>query len=573
MAKTPAPECCGNIEKHSAVTPMAEPQPGSPEVTPEHRLESWKEIAVYLNRGVRTVRRWEKDEGLPVHRHAHKKLSSVYAHRSELDSWREGRSRAQPTGGAVPKRSERSVSKRVMIAVLPFASVVEAGETDYIADGLTEEMIGQLGRFSPEELGVIARTTVMLYRRRDRSVREIAAELKVDYVVDGSVRREGDRLRVMAHLIDAVDQAQLWSNTYEQAIGSVLVLQRDLARDIAAGVRLTIGPRHDAQSTAAGPVKVDAYYAHLQGRHLLNSFTPESVRGSIDAFQRAIAADPTYAPAYASLAESYQQLPVWTEASPASTFPLALEAAEHAVRLDPNLPDAYASLGLINASYVWDWNEADRHFRRALALNPSCSPARQWYAEFLAEMGRFDEALSIIDAALVYDPLSRGIQATRAFVLWVARRFDDAIDQAEAVLDMDPAYPMALIRLGVAYAGKGEYAQAVRAFRRAAVTAPELPACLGLLGYAHARAGDGEQALAALDKLRRLSEDRYVPAFPFAIVHLGLGDWDNTLRFMEREYDNRGWYLLLLNKGPFFDPLRGDARFDALVRRLEFPGA
>lgn len=538
---------------------------------PEQRLESWKEIAVYLNRGVRTVRRWEKEEGLPVHRHAHNKVGTIYAHRSELDTWREGR-RANPTGANQALRSGRLLPGRVMIAVLPFASLTDAGDGGYIADGLTEEMIGHLGRFSPATLGVIARTTVMLYRRTDRSLREIAAELKVDYVVEGSVRREGDRVRVTAHLIHARDQAHLWSNTYEQTIHSILALQRDLAGDIAAGVRLTLSPRPGSQTTGLDRVQAEAYYAHLQGRYLLNSFTPDSVRRSIDAFQGAIAADPNYAPAYASLAEAYQQLSVWTEAPPSSTAPLALEAAERAIRLNPELPDAYASLGLIHATFVWDWAEADRNFRRALALNPSCSPAGQWYAEFLADMGRFDEALAVADAALVHDPLSRANQSTRAFVLWMARRFDAAIDQAEAVLDADPAYPMALIRLGTAQAGKGDYAQAVRAFRRASSAAPELPACLGLLGYALGRAGDVQQALAALEKLRRLKEARYVPAFPFALVHLGLGEWDTALRFMEDEFANRGWFLLLLNKAPQFDPLRGNARFDALVRRLKFPG-
>jgi serine/threonine-protein kinase len=303
----------------------------------------------------------------------------------------------------------------------------------------------------------------------------------------------------------------------------------------------------------------------------LNNFTPDSVRRSIEPLKRAISTDPGYAPAYASLAEAYQQLPVWTEATPSSTFPLALEAAEHALRLNPDLPDAHASLGLIHATYHWNWEEADRRFRRALALNPGCSSASQWYAEFLAEMGRFEEAMAITDAALVYDPLSRAMQSTRAFVLWMAHRFDEAIDQAEAVLDTDPAYPMALIRLGVAHAGKGEYRQAVRALRRATAAAPELPAGHGVLGYACGLAGDQQQALAVLDRLGRMREGRYVPSFPFAMVHLGLGDWDNAVRYMEEEYEHRGWFLVLLNKAPQFAPLRGHPRFDALVRRLNFP--
>ena len=533
------------------------------------RLESWKEIAAYLKRGVRTVRRWEEEEGLPVHRQLHKKRGTVYAYGPELDAWREGRREDRTSPRRTPTTGQ-SLPKRVMIAVLPFASLTDTDDPGHFAEGLTEEMIAHLGQFSPGTLGVIARTTMMVYRRTELSVREIAADLKVDYIVEGSVRREEDQVRVTAQLIQVLDQAQLWSHTYEQTIRSIFVLQRDLATDIAAAIRLTLSPRHLAEPGTATTVTADAYFAHLHGRHLLNSFTPDSVRASVDAFRRAIAADPSYAPAHASLAEAYQQLSVWDPAPPSATFPLALEAAEHALRLNPLLPDAHASLGLISASYLWRWPEADRHFRRALELNPGCSPARQWYAEFLAEMGRFDEALAIIDAALLYDPLSRAIQSTRAFVFLMAGRFDEAIAQAEDVLDADPAYPMALIRLGVAHGAKREWARAIRAFRRAVAATSGLPATVGLLGYAYARAGDAAQAGAALDKLRRMSESRHVPAFPFAMVHLGLDDREKALEYIEQEYEDRSWFMLLLNKGPQFAPLREDPRFQSLIRRMAF---
>ena len=535
--------------------------------TPERRLESWKEIAVYLTRSVRTVRRWEKDEALPVHRQAHLKQGTLYAFPSELEAWRESRriDRTRASGD----RSAPISTRRSMIAVLPFTDL--GGTAEYMADGLTEEMIAHLGRLSPASLGVIARTTMMSYRDDRRSVQRIAAELTVDYIVEGSVRREGQRVRVTAHLVDASDQAYLWSNTYDETMRSILVLQRRLASDIAAGIRVTLSPRLAERGRAADRVKAPAYEAHLEGRALLTRFTPKAVRRSIDAFQRAIAADPAYAPAYASLAEAHQQLSVWTEVPPASALPVALQAAQHALLLDPDLPDAHASMGLINATYLWNWTEAEKSFRRALELNPGCSSAGQWYAEFLAAMGRFDDAGKVIETALVHDPMSRAILATRVFVLWMERRFDEAIDEAEALLDLDPAYPMALIRLGAAHAGKGNLKLAIRAFRRAASAAPDLPACYGLLGYANGRAAHRPQALVALEKLTRLRETRYVPAFPFAMVYLGLGEMDTAIRYMEREYRNRGWFLLLLNQAPHFDRLRGMPRFDALVRRLRLP--
>lgn len=525
---------------------------------------------MHLRRGVRTVRRWEKEEGLPIHRQLHKKLSSVYAHKSELDAWLDSR-RAQVTRPAVaaPRRS-RNASARVLIAVLPFEDLSGGSAQEYVADGLTDEMISQLGRFNPGALGVIARTTVTHYKRTSLPVRQIAAELNVDYVMEGSVRCEAGRVRVTAQLIDVRDETHLWAGSYDQSMRSILALQHELAADIGREVRVRLSPlrRPDQLVRTIDP---EAYQAHLKGRHFLNEFTPESVRRSVEYFRHAIDADPSYAPAHASLAEAYEQLPMWIDAPPGDSLPLALRAAEQALALDPQLPEAYASLGLIHANYLWDWQKAESHFLRALELNPDCPPARQWYAEFLAEMGRIDEALAVLEWARTHDPLARGIQATRAFVLWLGRRFDDAIAEAEQVLEIDPRYAMALIRLGVAHESKGEHREAVRAFRAAEDAAPELLDCIALQGHAHARAGSTREALKQLAKLRRLARRRYVPAFLFANVYHGLGDHEKALGFMEQEYDARGWYMLLLKQAPRFDSLRSHPRFQALIRRMSFP--
>lgn len=540
---------------------------------PAGRLESWKEIAAYLRRGVRTVRRWEKEEGLPIHRHLHKKLGTVYAHRSELDEWWGGRRPGVPAAPDAARPTRRSGPARVMMAVLPFKNLGGDPQQEYFSDGLTEEMISQLGRFQPDLLAVIARTTVMHYKGTNKTVREIGRDLAVDYVLEGSVRCEADRVRVTAQLIDVRDQAQLWASSYEHAMRGILTLQRELALDIGREVRLKLSltPPRPPRPGEMGEVNPDAYRAHLKGRHVLNRFTPESVRDSVEHFHRAIEADPAYAPSFASLAEAYERLPMWIDMPPAQTFPLALEAAERALALDPDLPEASASLGLIYANYLWDWNKAERHFQRALELNPACSPARQWYAEFLAEMGRIDDALLTIDQARVSDPLSSVIQSTRTFVLWLGRRFDEAIAEARQVLEIERHYPMALIRLGTACAAKEMYGEAVSAFRAAERAAPGLLDCIGLLGHAYGVAGDGQQALKQLQRLRRLARSRYVPPFLFAMVHLGMGDLDEAVRFMEKEYDGRGWYLLLINHAPQFDPLRGHPGFQSLLDRMRFP--
>jgi TolB-like protein/tetratricopeptide (TPR) repeat protein len=548
---------------------FSEQPPDEGRTTAAERLESWKEIAAYLRRGVRTVRRWEKTEGLPVHRHAHKTLSTVYAHRPEIDAWWKGR-RAPAKPPALARHPVRRDRTRVMIAVLPFENLGDVRQ-EFLADGLTEEMISELGRFNPGTLGVIARTTVMQFK--GKTVRQIADELDVDYVLEGSVGREADRVRVTAQLIHGHDQTQLWAGRYEHPMVSILTLQRELAVDIGRQIRQNLAPQQQTRFSHSAVVNPEAYQAHLKGRHFLNGFTPDSVRRSVDYFRRAIAADPAYAPSYASLAEAYERLPMWVDSRAEHTLPLALAAAQQALELDPNLPEAYASLGLIHASHLWDWPQAERHFRRALELNPGCAPAQQWYAEFLAEMGRIDDALAAIEVGQTHDPLSRLIPTTRAFALWMGRRFDEAIAQVEQVLEIDPHYPMALIRLGLAFEGKGLHDEAVGAFRAAEAAAPDLLDCISLQGRANAQAGHTREALKQLNKLRRLATRRYVPAFLFANVCLGLGEHDDALRHMEQEYEARGWYMLLIGHAPAYDALRPDPRFQALLRRMNFPAS
>ena len=534
------------------------------------RLESWKEIATYLKRGVRTVRRWEKEEGLPIHRQRHKTLGTVYAITSELEAWRASRSGAPAAPDSAPAEPAHT-SSRLMIAVLPFANLSVASAPDFIAEGMTDEVISQLGRFNPRHLGVIARTTMMQYQQRKRTVRQVGAELHVDYIVEGSVRREGDHVRVTAQLVRVADQSHVWSGAYDETTGSLLALQRALAAAIAHEIRETLSPANHRRVSAAADVRPEAYLAYLQGRHLLNEFTPQSVRASVQWFIRATEADPTYASAYASLAEVYQHIPMWLDAAPTATLPLALDAAERALELDPSLPDAYSALGLIHANYMWNWAKAERLFQRALELNPGCLPARQWYAEFLAEMGRIDEALDMIDRSQQYDPLSVAIPATRAFALSFGRRFDEAIAESRRALQLNTDYPMALIRLGVAYAGKQMYSPAIDAFRQAAVRAPDLLDCLSLLGYAEAANGDRSAARRQLEMFHRMRENRYVPAFLLANIHVGLGEYDEAVQLIEKEYEARGWYLLLLNASPLLDPLRSHDGFRALVRQMNFP--
>jgi adenylate cyclase len=401
----------------SKATPSGDAGP-----TPSHRLESWKEIAVYLKRAVRTVRRWEKDEGLPVHRHLHKKLGTIYAHKDELDAWWKGRTGPSPPGtGSAPGHLEPS---RLMVAILPFESLSADAGQDYFGEGLTQEVIVELGRTAPTRLGVIARTTSMHYKGARRTVRQIGAELGVDFVLEGSVRREAECVRVTAQLIQAKDQSHVWAGSYDQAIGSMLALQREIATDIARSISVSIPQPPVAPARPVTAIRPASYDAYIKGRHFLNDLTSESVQTGIECLRRSIALDPNNAPAHAALAEACAQWPLWADVPSVEMLGPAIEAAHIALGLDPNLADAHASLGLIHAYYVWDWSKAERDFERALELNPGCSQAGQWYSEFLAEMGRTDQALAIIDQAMRHDPLSLGLRSSRAFALWLGRRYD-----------------------------------------------------------------------------------------------------------------------------------------------------
>jgi TolB-like protein/Tfp pilus assembly protein PilF len=567
----------------------------------EDRLDSWKEIAAYLRRGVRTVRRWEKEEGLPVHRHLHQRLGTVYAYKPEIDRWwdarrvhlehekddsKETRRRTwlAPALGAAatvilialawPSRTSLPPAAppgRIMIAVLPFENLSGSPDQEFFSDGLTEEMITELGRLHPERLGVIARTSTMPYKRAKKPVNQIAAELGVDYLLEGSVRREGDRVRITTQLIRAKDQTHLWAENYDRDLAGVLDLQSQVSRAVANRIQLALAPDARAASASARPLHPQAHEAALMGRYFLERRTAESIGKARDAYEQAVRLDPAYALAYVGLADAHILSVTYADAPASDAMTRARAAVSKALELNPDLAEAHAWLGVILAEHDWDWTAAEREFRRAVDLDPNFAYAHKLYGEYLSYVGRFDQAIAEARLARQLDPLSIVTNSLLGFVLYRARQYDQAVAELNRAIELDPNHPMPYLPKGLAYSMKGMPDEALAALREGHALTPGSSEMVAQVAYAAARAGRREEARTLLNQLVERSRKQHVSPFFFAVVHTGLGESAAAIDSLERAYAERDWLVSVLKTDPMFDPLRGDARFQDLLRRINFP--
>jgi TolB-like protein/Tfp pilus assembly protein PilF len=526
--------------------------------TPEaDRIDSWKGIATHLRREVRTVQRWEKSEGLPVHRHLHQKLGSVYAYPSELDAWWKER---HADLERVPER------RRLMLAVLPIENWSRDPEHEYLSDGITEEMIVHLGQLNPERLGVIARQSAMAYKGTRKRVDEIGRELGVDYLVGGSARRVNHHVRITAHLIKVRDQTELWAETHDRDLSDLLALQREVAATIAQKIRVALAPHFVAP--ARRQPNPEAYEAYLHGRFWLNKRTPEALSRAFACFERAVALDPMSPLPHTGLADCYNLVAYYGTQPPKSVCPKATAAAQGAIELDETLPEAHALLAEVRYLYDWDWADAEREFRRAVELGPNCVIARQWYGVFLSLLGRPEESLRELRAAERLDPLSPLVGTQIGFAFYEARRYDLAIDRLRRTLELDPSFPLARTCLGMAYLQASSYDEAIEEFRGAQRLAQGDLTPVALLGYAHAAAGRRGEARKVLQSLKALAKERHVSAAYPAAIHLGLGDLGTALHFAEAACRERSGFLTRLKVEPLFDPLRKEPRFAKLLQTV-----
>ena len=580
------------------------------------RLDSWKEIAAYLGRSEKTVRRWEDKEELPVHRLLHEKGGSVYGYTAELDAWRNARkvatkhemvatavdtkigNRDAPIAElertedrlAKPQRRPWFVSLCLIatlsvigllvgahqglflralrpvpiqsLAVLPLENLSGDAEWEYFADGMTAELTTELAKIS--SLRVISRTSAMHYKHTHKSLKEIARELNVDAVVDGEVLNSKQRVRVTAQLIQTATDGHLWAETYECDLRDAVELQSDVAESITKAIKARVTGAERARLAGGHRVDPEAYQAYLKGRYYWNKRGESGLKKSVEYFHLAINTDPQYALAYAALADSYQLMGVDEWAPIKGAYSQAKWAATKALGLNNSLGEAHTVLAGVRYGLDRDWRGAEREFKLALELSPGYATAHARYAVFLMRMGRTAEGLAEVHKAQSLDPLSPGVFSSLGRQLLSARRYDEAIGQFQNALEMDPDLAVAHMHLGRAYEGKGNFEKAIDELRKAAALSAG-PVELATLAHAYARRGYMLQARSILRDLEERSARAYVPPYDMAIVYAGLGKKDRAFEWLAKSCKEQDLELVALNADLELDDLHSDPRFQDLL--------
>jgi TolB-like protein/Flp pilus assembly protein TadD len=596
--------------------PTDEPVPGAPPAgsMPEERLDSWKEIAAYLDRDVTTVQRWEKREGMPVHRHLHDKRGSVYALSSEIDTWRQSRKLSleeerQESAAEVPtepkadrpaatsrlgrwlvlssavavlallafayviariRAVDASLPKIKSLAVLPLQNLSGDPSQDYVADGMTEELIGQLSRI--HGLRVTSRTSSMHFKNTQLPMREIAKMLGVDVILEGSLIREGSQVRIHAQLIRAATDEHIWTGEYQREYRSLLEVQDQVTRSIVDQIEVNLTPEDRARLASTHPVDPEAHESYLKGLYYFNQRTADALNKSIASFQQAIAKDSGYAPAYSGLAEAYAMLGFRGGFPSKDALSHAKTAALKAIELDNALAEPHASLAFIAETHEWDWATAEREYKRALELNPGDAQAHNWYAGYLTYTGRFDDGTSEARRARDLDPLSLPINNALAGRLLAGGHYDEALQQVQETLELDGHFAPAHQSLGWVYLHTGRQDEAIREFQNALKLSGTDDTDLQLdLGFAYAVSGKRDEARRILARMEKLHEQGIVPSGSVAILHGALGESNEAFAWLEKAYEERDPQLTYIKAGRRFEPLRKDPRFKQLVRRVGLP--
>ncbi len=454
------------------------------------------------------------------------------------------------------------------VAVLPLQNLSGDPSQEYFADGITEELIGRLGRISG--LRVTSRTSVMSYRDTKKRLPEIAKELGVEAVVEGSVSRADGKVRVTAQLIDGASDKHLWAQTYERDLGDVVALESEIAGAIARAGRLELASPELVQLAKTRSVDPAAFEAYVKGRYFWNKRGGEDLKKAIGFFQQALDVDPAYAVAYSGIADSYTQLGYLSLLAPREVFPKARSAAERALEIDATLAEPHASLAYVKFYFDWDWAGAESEFRRAIELNSNYATAHDWYAYLLTATGRLPEARAQIQRAHELDPLSVPIESDMGFLLHYSHEQDQAAEELRKALEMNPQYPPAHLFLGRVYQAKGLYDQAIAEYQATGPLKEWVPTVAGI-GYVYGIQGKRQEALQVLSNLEARSKKEYVTAYAVALVHAALGDKDQAFAWLDKAVEERTHWLVWLKRDLRWEPIRSDPRFEALIKRVGFP--
>lgn len=460
-----------------------------------------------------------------------------------------------------------SSAHKVILAVLPIDNLSRDPDQEFFSDGLTEELITQLGKLNPERLSVIARGSVAKYKGSNLTANQIGRELHADYLVQGSVRRAADRVRIAVQLIQVRDQTDLWAESYDRELKDMLVVQDSVTRTIANQIHVTLTPGEQTRLASRLPLDPEAYEAYLKGRYYWNKRTADGLQKAVIYFEQAIAKDPTYGAAYSGLADCSSGLAWHGFKSPAEALPEAKAAALKAIEIDPQSAEAHASLGLV-LLHRWEWSGAEAELRRALSLDPRYANAHHWYGDYLSIKGRHAEALLEARRALELDPLNLMIGTWVGLRHYLARRYERAIDQGQRTVELDPNFAAARLILGEAYVQAGQSDRGLAELESAATLSGNSPLYLAQVGVAHAAAGRRAEALRIVARLQTLSAQRYVSPYGLAQIYATLNDREQTFKWLQIAYDGGAVWMSYLGVDPVFDALHSDQRFQEMLRRV-----
>ncbi len=471
------------------------------------------------------------------------------------------------------RRSSVAEPAKIVLAVLPFENFTGDPAQDYFTDGLTEEMISQLGSIDPDRLGAIARTSVMHYKHSVASIPQIGRDLGVQYVIEGSVRRDSERVRITAQLIEVNGQSHLFTREYDRDLGHLLELQDEIAREVANEIEFSLSGRRPIQASregigfAPGTKSYEAYDLYLKGRYCWNKRSAEGFQQAASYFQHAIEKDPNYGQAYAGLADTFSLMSTWYIGPQKEFMPKARAAALRALALDDSLAEAHASLALIKENYDYDWSGSEKEFRRAIQLNPQYATAHQWYAEFLGWQGRFPEAFAESERARQLDPLSLIIARDHAWILYYSRQYDSALKQFHSILELDPSFARARDELIPSYLQLGKYQEAIDEVNGWS-TRSENGWTWAWRAAVFSHAGHAQEARLALSRLQEYPESSPDRRATLLIAYVGTAQKDQAIELLEKAYAEHSNAVLQTKVDPIFDPLRNDPRFQDLERRL-----